>query len=405
MSLSRREFVTSVALGASSLALAGRNALGAQRTGRKLLVVLQRGAADGLSLVPPYRDRDLKRMRPDLMVPAPGSASGAALDLDGTFALHPALEPLMRLYRDGSLAVVVAAGSPSATRSHFDAQDFLESGTPDVRSTPDGWLNRYLRVTQEGRPAPLRAMALSGSMPRILQGPAPALAAGGRGKLPTGTRVRSLESAFASMYSESAGSVGEAGREALAAVDELRDSDGMGASSGGAGGNRDARNLVELGRLAHAHDELEVGFVDLGGWDTHVNQGAAEGQLARRIASLGEGLAGLVRELGSSMRETVVVVMTEFGRRVEQNGNGGTDHGHGGVALVLGGPVRGGNVLGKWPGVGREQLHEGRDLAVTTDFRDILIEILRRHLQVPSTDAIFPGYRTGPDRWLGLIRA
>jgi uncharacterized protein (DUF1501 family) len=409
MDLNRREFLGSLAVGGTGLVLLRPDGRASERPRRKLIVVLLRGAADGLSLLVPYRERRYHRLRPDLAIPEPRKGkAGACLDLDGRFGLHPALEPLLEPYRTGTLAAVVAAGSPSRTRSHFEAQEYLETGTPDAKGTADGWLNRLLQRRPGEAAGPLRAVALSGSMPRILQGPAPALAIGSTGRPGlSGRKGRRLEQAFAKMYAQSPGELGEAGREGLDAADELREALQEGEEPGasrGAPAGRAAQRLRALGRIAAAEPDFEIGFTDLGGWDTHVGQGAAEGRLARGLEDLGAGLVGLCEELGPALRETAVLVLTEFGRTVAQNGNGGTDHGHGSAVLALGGPIRGGRVYGRWPGLEPEALHEGRDLAVTTDFRQILAEVLAGHLGVQDPAAVLPGLDLGPNGWLGLIR-
>jgi uncharacterized protein (DUF1501 family) len=410
MRLNRREFIGTFVLGGTALVLSRSSGFAGERPRRKLVVVLLRGAADGLSLVVPYREKRYARLRPDVALGEPRKGkAGAALDLDGRFGLHPALEPLAKLYRDGLLAPVVAVGSPSLTRSHFDAQDYLETGTPDDKGTADGWLNRVLRQGGEEASGAFRAVALSAAMPRILQGSAPVLAMGPSGKLALrGRKARKMEEAFAAMYAKSSGAVGAAGREGLAAAEELRDTlpPGEEAEAGrGAPAGRAAQRLTALAKIAASEPEFEIGFTDLGGWDTHVGQGAAEGRLARNLEDLGRGLSGMCQELGPSLRETAVVVLTEFGRTVAQNGSGGTDHGHGSAALVLGGPIHGGEVHGRWPGLDEEKLHEGRDLAVTTDFRHVLAELLVRHLGMREPGPVFPGFATGPGQWLGLVRA
>lgn len=400
-----------VALAGWSLAtLPVRAATDRQEGGSKLVVILLRGAVDGLSVLAPYGERAYYEARDTIALAAPGSAEGALLRLDPLFGLHPALGRLLPFWTQHHLAFVHASGSPDPTRSHFDAQDYMESGTPGRKSTPDGWMNRILA----GLPGPLtptRAINLGATPPRIFSGPSTVTSLGlGPRALDArpvdDPRLRSAldqlyaqDAAFARMARDSA-SAREAMRERLSAADQS----GEGRPIAGADPSADAgappargfaADALRLGRLLHADPRSQLAFTSLGGWDTHINQGAHRGILANSLVGLGEGLEALARGLGASFDRTIVLVMSEFGRTVRQNGNGGTDHGRGNVMWLLGGPVRGGRVFGDWPGLAASSLVDGRDLAVTTDFRAVLRAVLERHLRLDdrSLERVFPGFQ------------
>src|SRR5512133_1982215 len=403
----------------------GAASLGAAR-GKTLICIFQRGAADALSVVVPHGERAYYALRPSIAIARPGAprssggATAAAIDLDGFFGLHPALSPLEPLYRRGLLAPIHAVGSPSATRSHFDAQDYMETATPDAKGTPDGWLNRYLatRGTCEScRPSgdatthvttssPFRAVALDAQTPRILEGPAPVVAMSSLDDFTvraTGTQAERLEALY---RTGAADLVHGAGSEMFDAVKMLRAADPRRyAPEHGAEYPRSqfGQRLLQIAQLIKADVGVEVAVADVGGWDTHVNQGGATGQLANRLDDFARSIAALVTDLGDRMADVVVMTMSEFGRMAHENGSGGTDHGHAGAMFVIGGPVKGGRVHGRWPGLEREQLYEGRDLALTTDFRAVFSEVAARHLRAAKLDAIFPGYDATPDARLGLL--
>jgi uncharacterized protein (DUF1501 family) len=371
---------------------------------RRLVVVMLRGAVDGLSVVAPVTDADYRRARPTIALGPPGS-EGGALDLDGRFGLHPALAPLMPLWTANRLAFVHAAGSPDPTRSHFDAQDYLESATPGVKSTPDGWLNRLLGVLPpDDGASPARALSIGPVLPRIVAGrqPVATMAAGVAATRPTLLDRPRIGSAFDALYagddklSQAYRASKQARREVMASLAEpdalARE---MQAANNGAplpnGFPDDAARLATLMR----HDgRVQLAFMDLGGWDTHARQGAASGALANRLQPLGHGLALMADSLGPVFDDTVILVMSEFGRTVRENGNGGTDHGHGNVMWLLGGGVAGGRVHGRWPGLDERALHEGRDLAVSTDFRSVLAQIGERNLRLndAALAAMLPGF-------------
>ena len=389
-------------------------AAGASRRPKQLIAIFQRGAVDGLSVVVPFGEADYYRARPSIAIGRPGRAGTSAIDLDGFFGLHPRLQPLKPLWDARELAIVHACGSPDSTRSHFDAQDYMESATPGVKSTPDGWLNRYLQARREpaGDPAtPFRAVALTAQLPRLLQGTAPALAMsqverfGIRGGQANATAGESFEAAYAAAADQV---LHGTGRDAFSAIKMLKSSEPSKYQP--AIGVEYPRSpfgqaLRQIAQLTKANVGLEVAFADVGGWDTHANQGAAQGQLATRLDDFARAIAALVADLGDRMEDTVVLTMSEFGRAVNQNGSGGTDHGHGNAMMVIGGGVRGGHVYGKWPGLAIDRRYDGRDLAVTTDFRDVFGEIVTRHMGVGDARSVFPGYAMSAARFPGLFAA
>lgn len=348
---------------------------------RRLVVVMLRGAVDGLNVVVPYGDPAYHVMRPTIGLMAPGSDAGV-LDLDGHFGLHPALAPLLPLWRERRLAFVHACGSPDPTRSHFEAQDFMESGTPGVRTTPDGWMNRLITVLPAPH-GPTRALSLGATRPRILAGAAPAMnfPLGPEAGKPLPLDRPRVAAAFAALYSGN-DAMDIAFREGRAARRELvADLAKQTAADNGAPPPAGfPATAAGLGDLLVRDARIQLAFADLGGWDTHVNQGGATGQLAGHLLPLGQGLAALADRLGSRLNDTVVLVMSEFGRTAHENGDKGTDHGHGNVLWVLGGRVAGGRVHGGWPGLAADALYQGRDLAVTSDFRSVIAATLERHL-------------------------
>jgi uncharacterized protein (DUF1501 family) len=406
----RRSFVKGgalalVALGATPRFLV-RTALAQERAGRPkvLIAVFQRGAVDGLSMVVPHGDPDYYAARGSIAIarPAPGAAD-TTVDLDGFFGLHPALAPLKPLWDDRHLAVVHACGSPDTTRSHFDAQDYMESGTPGVKSTPDGWLARGLAAMPAPEPAsPFRAVSLGAALPRILRGDVGAVAMSSVADFDVKDGVAAMpgrpgaRQGFESLYEKGVRDLlYGTGRETFEAVKMLKAAAPQRlAPANGAmyPRGRFGESLRQIAQLVRADVGLEVAFADVGGWDTHAGQGNERGQLAVRLREFAEGLAALDRDLGPRMSDVVVLTMSEFGRTVRENGNRGTDHGHATAMLALGGAVKGGRVYGRWPGLRREQLFEGRDLAVTTDFRGLFTEIAVRHLGAPA-GPLFPGFQ------------
>jgi uncharacterized protein (DUF1501 family) len=413
----RRYFLKSGAIALVTMGLSPsflrRTAIGMQlpagRKGKVLICLFQRGAADALNVVVPHGERAYYQLRPNIAIPQPLSGQGtkAALDLDGFFGLHPSLAPLMPLWDRGLLAPIHAVGSPSTTRSHFDAQDYMESGTPDMKGTTDGWLNRYLATSgtcEECKVTPFRAVAMTPQTPRILEGTAPAVAMNSLEEFAVrsaGDQTARLEALY---RTGSADLIHGTGTEMFEAVKMLRSANPQQYQpDNGANYPRSqfGQRLKQIAQLIKSGVGLEVAFADIGGWDTHVNQGGVQGQLAQRLDDFALSIAALAGDLGDRMENVVILTMSEFGRMARQNGNGGTDHGHAGAMLVIGGAVRGKKVYGKWPGLAPEQLYEGRDLALTTDFRSVFAEIATRHMGAAKTDAMFPGF-TATSR-LGLL--
>ncbi len=410
--MTRRIFIKSGSMALLTLGFAPSfvaRAAAAAGTPRKLLIaIFQRGAVDGLNMIVPFGEAEYYRLRPTIALARPGAADGV-IDLNGFFGLHPRLAPLKPLWDDHALAIVHACGSHDSTRSHFDAQDYMESATPGVKSTRDGWLNRYLQLTAEPERNPLRGVSITGTMPRAMQGRAPALAVGRLDQFVVRGGMAAGDS-FEAAYEHAADRVlGGAAGEAFDAMRTLRETArGPYQPAGGVEYPRSpfGQALQEIARLAKADVGLEVAFAESGQWDHHVNEGAATGQIAIRLDDFARGLAALARDLGSRLADTLIVSMSEFGRAVAENGSRGTDHGHGNAMMLIGGSVKGGEIYGQWPGLQPEARFERRDLAVTTDFRDVFGEIVMRHLggDAASTARVFPGYGVQPTRFRGLIR-
>jgi uncharacterized protein (DUF1501 family) len=373
--------------------------------GRKriLVAIFQRGAVDGLNMVVPFGEQRYYDLRPSIAIPKPDGTPNSAVDLDGFFGLHPALATLKPLFDARHLAIVDAVGSPDPTRSHFDAQDYMESGTPGLRGA-DGWLNRAL-PNISGPAAPLRAVSLGDNLARSLRGHNDAVA------------VRSLKdfqvhdtngaATFESMYENSLDTtLHGTGRETFNAVkimQSIQKQTYVPANGANYGNGSFGKSLQQIAQLIKANVGVEVAFADIGGWDTHVNEVAGQptnGQLANNLTQFGQALAAFYQDLGDRMEDVTLVTMSEFGRTVKENGDRGTDHGHANVMFVLGGDVRGGKIYGDWPGLQPEQLYEERDLALTTDFRDVLSELVARHLGNSNLKSVFPGYETPKFRGL-----
>jgi uncharacterized protein (DUF1501 family) len=413
--ISRRVFLKNGGFALVSLGFApsflARTAFAQGRTirAKQLIAIFQRGAVDGLSVVVPFGEPEYYRARPSIGIAQPNAGEHAAIDLDGFFGFNPRLRALKPLWDAHQLAIVHACGSPDNTRSHFDAQDYMETATPGVKSTSDGWLNRYLQARHVEASTPFRAVSLTSQLPRMLQGTAPALAVNQIGQfgIRGGQSSDMMSASFESQYAAAADSVlNGTGKEAFDAIKMLKVADpAKYQPENGADYPRSpfGQALRQIAQLTKAEVGLEVAFADIGGWDTHVNQGAAEGQLANRLDDFGRSIAALVADLGDRMADTVVLTMSEFGRAVHENGNRGTDHGHANAMMVIGGSVRGGHVYGKWPGLAQDRRYEGRDLAVTTDFRDVFGEIVVKHMGVSDTRTIFPGYNVQPSKFPGLF--
>ncbi|HEX8000828.1 MAG TPA: DUF1501 domain-containing protein [Pyrinomonadaceae bacterium] len=377
---------------------------------KTLITIFQRGAVDGLNMVVPYGEKNYYALRPSIAIARPQAGNPeAAIDLDGFFGLHPALRGFKPLWDAKRLAIVEAVGSPDNTRSHFDAQDYMEAGTPGIKSTPDGWLNRYLQSNPDAKASPFRAVSMTQTMPRTLQGKAGALAISNLAdfSIRAGQYSQSVQGGFESIYEQSAGDVlGGTGRETFEAVNFLKKvNPSQYKAENGAQYPRGqfGNSLLQIAQLVKAGVGLEVAFTDMGGWDTHINQGNARGQLSLRLQEFGAGLTALVTDLGQRMDDVLILTMSEFGRTARENGNRGTDHGHANAMFVIGGGVRGGKVYGDWPGLSGSQLYEGRDLALTTDFRDVFGEIVVKHLGNSNLQAVFPKHKTSPAAFRGIL--
>jgi uncharacterized protein (DUF1501 family) len=419
MSITRRIFLRNGALAVvGTTALPGflaRAAFGAADPGirdKRLVVIFQRGAADGLNIVVPHGEASYYAMRPTINIP-----KKSVLDLDGFFGLHPSMSSFEPLWKQKHLAIVHAAGSPDPTRSHFDAQDFMESGTPGVKVTDDGWLNRALRE----RPADqlssdksgpdksaFRAIALGTSLPRILSGKEPAIAINNLNDFSVGGKnPNAAATTFEAMYDHSVDAVLHGtGEETFDAVKMLKAADPAHykpAANANYPKGRFGDSLKQLAQMIKANLGVQVAFADIGGWDHHVNEGGTQGQIANVLGEFSQSIAAFWTDLGDLGEDTVVVTMSEFGRTARENGNRGTDHGHANVMFVLGGPVKGGRVYGRWPGLDQSQLYEGRDLAVTTDFRLVLSEVVSRYLGNKDLKEVFPGFEGQADQFVRLL--
>ncbi len=351
---------------------------------KQLVVLFQRGAADGLNIVAPFSEANYYRLRPTIAIPQPRrGVADAAIDLDGFFGLHPSLAPLEPLFRKDELAIVHAAGSPDPTRSHFDAQDFMESGTPGVKATEDGWLNRAMEAGPEENASPFRAVAMGPNLPRMLHGSASAIALPDLRQFKvmpqSQATAATVQGGFEAMYAQTVDTaLHGTGAETFEAIDMLR--------------------KVDPSKYAPEHGAQYP--------TSRLGQSlGVQGQLSNLLKDLGQGLAAFHQDMGDRMQDIVVVTMSEFGRTAKENGNRGTDHGHANCMFVMGGDVRGGRVYGAWPGLADQQLNEGRDLALTTDFRLVLGEILSKHNGVLDLNAVFPGFENNLRKFPGLIRS
>jgi uncharacterized protein (DUF1501 family) len=372
---------------------------------KRLVVIFQRGAADGLNIVIPHAEHAYYAMRPSINIP-----KNQVIDLNGFFGLHPSLSPFKPLWDQKHLAIVHAAGSPDTTRSHFDAQDYMESGTPGVKATTDGWLNRTLQTESKSADSPFRAVGLGTSLPRILAGKEPAVAVSNVNGFSIGGGNPAsvpLGNTFETMYAQSVDSVLHGtGRDTFEAVKMLKAADPQHYLPGPGADYPKGRfgdALRQTAQLVKSNLGVQVAFTDIGGWDHHVNEGGAEGQLANVLREFSQSIAAFWIDLGPLAENTVIVTMSEFGRTARENGNRGTDHGHANVMFVLGGAVRGGHVYGRWPGLEQSQLYEGRDLALTTDFRRVLDEAVARHLNNNNLNAVFPGFDNSPQQFLRYL--
>ncbi len=374
-----------------------------------LVCIFMRGAADGLNLVVPHGDKDYYTHRDTLALKQPDSSNpDAAIDLNGFFGLHPNLRPLLDIYNAGDLAIVHAVGSPDPTHSHFDAMDFMERGTPGEKSIPTGWIGRHLQQVANANQSPFRAVGMGSLLQASLRGPVPATALASIAEFhlqgdPKGAQA--IQQALAALY-EGTGLVESEGQQTLQAMRDLANvaqSNYSPANGATYPQSPFGKSLATVAQLVKAGMGLEVACVDIGGWDTHVQQGAvSDGQMPRLIAEFAQGLAAFYADLQDQMQRITVVTMSEFGRRVQENNSHGTDHGHGNVMFLMGGGINGRKVYGDWPGLSADKLYGPGDLAITTDFRDVLGEIVQKRLRNSNLSAVFPTYATF--RFRGLAK-
>lgn len=414
--LSRRTLLTTAALGWIGWLGARKSAL-AELTvrpgrdvddGRTLVVLFLRGGLDGLNAVVPYAEDDYHKLRPTLGLRSPNDRSSSSidrtLDLDGFFGLNPALAPILPLFREGRLSVIHAVGSNDLTRSHFEAMSAMERGVATAKaSASSGWLARYLNATAEEPLSPLRAVALSSTMPDSLRGATHAIQLESLSdfRLAAGDRewVESFQKGLSELYEGGWDAVREAGRQTLKVLDSLSkiDLESFPSEKGATYPDSElGRGLRQVAVMIKTGLGLEVACLDRGGWDTHFGQGRSEGLLTGLLDDLAHSLAAFFADISAFRERVTVVVQTEFGRRAYENVTLGTDHGRGSVMMLLGPTVAGGKVAGEWPGMRKDQLEEPGDLRVTTDYRQVLSEALTWHSGSDSSHEVFPNFAARP---------
>jgi len=376
-----------------------------------LVTVFQRGAVDGLNVVVPHGESEYYNLRPTIAIPQPGKTDGA-VNLDGYFGLHPSLQPLEALWKSKQMAIVNSSGSPDNTRSHFDAQDYMESGTPGNKGTSDGWLNRVMQTEKTTDNSPFRAVAMTQQLPRSLYGRAPSVAMTTLSdfNIKAGIYSQNLAGGFEGVWQQNAkDSLSTTGKETFEAVNFLKQANPSQykPENGAVYPNTDfGRSMMQIAQLIKAGVGLEIAFTDTGNdvrWDTHFNEGGSRGQLANYLRTFGQTLAAFSTDMGKRMDDVLVITMSEFGRTARENGSRGTDHGHGNAMFILGNSVKGGKVYADWKGLKSDQLNEERDLAVTTDFRDVFSEAAYRHIGNQNIDKIFPGYQASSSKFKGFL--
>lgn len=377
-----------------------------------LVTIFQRGAVDGLNMVVPYGESEYYGLRRNIAIKKPGE-NGGAIDLDGFFGLHPSMKPFEQLWKDKRLAIINAAGSPDNTRSHFDAQDYMESGTPGYKGTKDGWLNRVLQTTSKKDDSPFRAVAMTQSLPRALYGKAPSVAMTNLAdfSIKAGIYSNNMRGGFEGIYEQnSKDTLGETGKETFEAVNFLKQANpAQYKPENGAVYPSTAlgRSLAQIAQMIKAGIGLEIAFAEMGGWDTHSNQSAgqnpSQGQLANLLRDFAASIAAFNTDLGKRMDDVVVLTMSEFGRTARENGTRGTDHGHANAMFVLGNSVKGGKVYGEFKGLKSDKLYEGRDLDVTTDFRDVFAEVAQKHAGTKDLGKLFPNYAASKEKFRGFL--
>jgi uncharacterized protein (DUF1501 family) len=373
---------------------------GIEPTTNIFVCIFLRGGLDGLNAVIPHADKDYYRLRPTLAIAEPSSGNDkTGIDLDGFFGLHPAMRPLKDIWDEKGLAVVHAAGSPDPTHSHFDAMDYMERGTPGEKQIPTGWLARHLQIAANKNGSPFRAVGFGSLLPFSLRGPVPAIALqsitdfhlGGDNR---GSEIDQFQNAISEMYAADStlGGRAEFTLEAVRMLEKVVSGQSQSSNRSPYPNSPFGRSMRQIAQLIKAEIGLEVVTVDLGGWDTHVNQGKLDGEMPAALSDLSTSLASFYHDLGDTMKRVTVVAMSEFGRRASENGGGGTDHGHGNMMLAMGRSINGGKVYGQWPGLSADTLLDHRDLAITTDFRSVLGELVSKHLMNPDMEKVFPNF-------------
>ena len=418
--MDRRYFLKSSGIGLASFGLMGlapdflhqfaaaQSAVKGYGKKKVLVTIFQRGAVDGLNVLVPHGDSEYYNLRPTIAVAKPGQTDGA-IDLDGHFGVNPSLAPLVPFFKSGQLAALTAAGSPDNTRSHFDAQDYMESGTPGNKGTRDGWLNRVLQASAAKADSPFRAVAMTQQTPRSLYGRAPSVAMTNLAdfSVKAGIYSQNMSGGFEGLYQANAkDSLGETGKETFEAVNYLKQANpSQYKPDNGAVYPTTplGRSLMQIAQLIKAGVGLEVAFTEVGGWDTHVNEGNGRGQLANLLRDFAGAIAAFGTDMGKRMDDVVLLTMSEFGRTAKENGNRGTDHGHANTMFILGNGVRGGKVYGDFKGLKNDKLYEGRDLDVTTDFRDVFAEAAYKHMGSIDLAKVFPNYTATKDKFRGYL--
>ncbi|WP_207433762.1 DUF1501 domain-containing protein [Sabulibacter ruber] len=366
-----------------------------------LVCIFQRGAMDGLMAVSPFTDEYLKQARPGLFMSAAQTASNPLIDLDGKFGLHPAMRSFEPLFRENRLAIVHGVGSPNPTRSHFDAQDFMETGTPFDKGTPSGWLNRAVGLLGHEAATPFQAVSLTSSLPRSFYGDHAAIAISNIqdfGIQMRGDQKGALLASqnFEDLYDQTSSSLlNKAGKESFEAVKMLKKADSqkyVPANNAVYPNSSLGKSLKQIAQLIKMDVGLEIAFAESGGWDTHYNQGTSNGTFARNVNDLSQSITAFWTDLDAYQDEVDVMTMTEFGRTVHQNGSSGTDHGRASCMFILGNNVSGGLVHGNVPVLAKENLEDGRDLPVTTDFRSVFSEVAGKHLSIQKEHVLFPDW-------------
>lgn len=383
-------------------AAAGNKLWSPYKKNKILVCIFQRGAMDGLMAVTPFTDTYLQKARPNLFMTAAKSSARPLIDLDGRFGLHPAMQSFENLFKEKRLAIVHGVGSPNNTRSHFDAQDYMESGTPFNKGTESGWLNRAVGLLGHEAASPFQAVSLTSSLPRSFYGDNASVAISNlqdftirmRGNpMASNTAAKSFEELY---DNTSSNLLNKTGKESFEAVKILKSADvkNYSPANGAMYPNSPLGNsLKQIAQLIKMDVGLEVGFAECGGWDTHFNQGTENGTFARNVNDLSSAITAFWTDMGQYQDDVEVMTMTEFGRTVSQNGSNGTDHGRGSCMFILGNDVKGGAVYGKVPELAIENLEDRRDLPVTTDFRAVFNEVATAHLKIKDSSKLFPDWK------------